>query len=425
MHAGDSSSSENADQAIVDDRIRLIIDTQDPDIVDDLRHLNSGRPPKYELFWDQCNKYLEEVVETSVDERRHGEVVHLAKALSTRDLLNQVAKKCPEGIPIPSKQWLRLQFWPKNPSLKSALQYTGKLQVKFMIQARQLRKAHVDAHYCSALYRYLREMSVKFRKHCHLICMDDKHKCKVGEPDLPVAAVDRGKQVIVSTTGRRFAVADHDFTKYSIVPSVSLFCDIPETIEGSFYRGQVYVGVKDAVLEASSPIRHCTELCKIMTVQNDTRPIYTDGGPDHNLTFFSVQLALIALFLHFDLDLLEALRTAPYHSWKNPCERVNCILNIGLQAVGLMRSKMSDDMEGVLRTCNTMEEIRKEVRDKQALKEALQDSIEPVKLLLMSIFQRLELKNKPFSTFCAATEHEIEGFFDILRNIEPNLTRKD
>ena len=208
---------------------------------------------------------------------------------------------------------------------------------------------------------------------------------KVGEPNLPVAAVERGKQVIVSITDRRFAVEDRDF---SIISSVILFCDIPETIDGSFYRGNVHVGIKDAVLEASSPIRHCTELYKVMSLQGNTHPIlllYTDGGPDHNITFFSVQLALIALFLHLDLDMLEAMRTAPYHSWKNPCERVNCILNIGLQAVGLMRAKMSDDMEDILRKCSSMEEIRKEVQIKPALKEALQDSIEPVKLLLASI----------------------------------------
>lgn len=81
-------------------------------------------------------------MDTAVDDRRHGEVTHLAKALSVRDLLDQVARQCPEGTSIPSKQWLRLQFWPKNPSLKSSLQYTGKLEVKFMVQARQLRKQH-------------------------------------------------------------------------------------------------------------------------------------------------------------------------------------------------------------------------------------------------------------------------------------------
>ena len=85
---------------------------------------------------------------------------------------------------------------------------------------------------------------------------------------------------------------------------------------------------------------------------------------------------------------------------------------------------MSDDMESTLRKCNSMEEIRKEVQNKPPLKEALQDSIEPVKLLLASIFQRLELKEVPFSMFCSATDHEVEGFFDILQNIQPNLVQQ-
>ena len=38
-------------------------------------------------------------------------ITHLATALSIRDLHNQVSKRIPEGIPLPSKQWLRLQFW--------------------------------------------------------------------------------------------------------------------------------------------------------------------------------------------------------------------------------------------------------------------------------------------------------------------------
>ena len=58
-------------------------------------------------------------METAVDDRRHdavkdGEaVVHMAAALSARDLHSQVKKQCPEGTPIPSLQWLRLQFWPR------------------------------------------------------------------------------------------------------------------------------------------------------------------------------------------------------------------------------------------------------------------------------------------------------------------------
>lgn len=69
--------------------------------------------------------------------------------------------------------------------------------------------------------------------------MDDKHHCKVGEPGHPVAAVERGKRVVVGAD-QVFAVSDYEFTKFSIVPSVTMLIDIPESVnEGSFYRGQV------------------------------------------------------------------------------------------------------------------------------------------------------------------------------------------
>ena len=70
--SGDMSSSENLEQATVDERIQLIMDSQDPSIVDDLRHHNRGHPTKYDTFWEECKKYLDNVVETAVDDRRHG-----------------------------------------------------------------------------------------------------------------------------------------------------------------------------------------------------------------------------------------------------------------------------------------------------------------------------------------------------------------
>ena len=64
--------------------------------------------------------------------------------------------------------------------------------------------------------------------------------------------------------------------------------------------------------------------------------MYTDGGPDHRLTYVSVQIALIALFLELDLDFLCAVRTPPHNSWKNPAER---IMNLALQGVGIARGQ--------------------------------------------------------------------------------------
>ena len=51
--------------------------------------------------------------------------------------------------------------------------------------------------------------------------MDDKHNIKVGEPSYPLAAAERGKQVIVGVN-EVMAVGDHDFSKCTITPSVNL-----------------------------------------------------------------------------------------------------------------------------------------------------------------------------------------------------------
>lgn len=50
--------------------------------------------------------------------------------------------------------------------------------------------------------------------------MDDKHKVNVGEPSYPLAAAERGKQVIVGPN-QVMAVGDHDFTKCTLTPSVN------------------------------------------------------------------------------------------------------------------------------------------------------------------------------------------------------------
>ena len=77
-----------------------------------------------------------------------------------------------------------------------------------------------------------------------------------------VAAVERGKAVLVSPD-KVFTVADHDITRFSLIPSVALIVDIPAAPEESFHRGQVNVGLKDLALEPSSALRHATEFSKV------------------------------------------------------------------------------------------------------------------------------------------------------------------
>ena len=279
---GDDSSSRTVDEEAVDKRVNEFLSLEDPELIYDLRVNNKGQPEKYEKFLEVCQTYINSTVDTATDDRRHDStstndnettvVIHLATALSVRDLYDEVKKRVPEDCPIPSIQWLRLQFWPRKSTAATPKYFSGKLKLKFMVQSRQFRSYHVDVHYASALFRYQKEFAIRFRQHTEFFGMDDKHSCKVGELSYPVAAVERGKRVIVGQN-QSFQVGDHDFTKISMTPSVILEVNTPDSIEASFYDGQVYVGIKENCFQALSPIRHMTELSQIMKTENIEKEI--------------------------------------------------------------------------------------------------------------------------------------------------------
>lgn len=103
-------------------------------------------------------------------------------------------------------------------------------------------------------------MVVQLRAHNIFVSLHDKHRVAVVEPRYPVAAVERGKKVIVACHGNQdFLVADHDFTHLSLVPSVT-FIDIPDKISESWYEGQVRVTLKVGSMQPSSLHRHASEL---------------------------------------------------------------------------------------------------------------------------------------------------------------------
>ena len=420
---GDTSAASCESEKNIDERLQQALDMEDPDIVVDLRHHNKGHPSKYEKFWEACEQYIQSTIETAVDDRWHDRISHLAVALSVNDLLSEVSKVVGPDVPVPSAQWLRLQFWPKNPTAKISLQYTGRLKVKHLVQKRQLRKDHEDAHYASALFRYEKEMAIKFRSHTAFVSMDDKHKVPVGEPGYPVACVERGKKVLCAVD-KPVTVGDHVFTRCSLTPSVALIIDIPDSIENSFYLGKVCVGVKDTVFEPSSPHRHCTELNSLLAAQNDEKPIlmvYTGGGPDHRVNFLSVQLWYIAIFLACDLDCLVAVRTPPYNSWTNPAERVMSELNLVLQGVVMARARMVTNLEKAMEHCNSLKAIREAASLNPQLKEALKDSLEPVIILLSSLFQRLKLKGEPFTVFKSASPDDLKELLAVLKQLQADI----
>ncbi|XP_065895962.1 uncharacterized protein [Dysidea avara] len=401
------------------------MEPDDPKTIVDLREVkHPEQKTKYEYFWKEAKRFLDEGIGAAVDDRRHLQITHLSTAISIRDFKEQVQARCPEGTAVPCEEWLRLQFWPKNPKYKTAMHYTGQLKVRFMIQARQFRKTHPDEHYAAALFRYFREFAIKFKSITTMACLDDKRKIKIGEPGFPVAAAERGRRVLVKV-GASFEVGDHDFTKFGIIPSVVLINNIPDEFSGSWYRGQVNVSLKECAFEPSSPMRHATELSCILDSQVENKHIllvYMDGGPDHRVTYLSVQVALISLFLKFDLDFVCAARTAPCHSWRNPVERIMSTLNLGLQCVGFMREKLDDHFEDEVKKCNNLKQLRDTAKKIPGFSKDVSDSISHTRVLLTQIMERLQLKDEKIKVVSAASDDEIELMWSYLHTIDDSLS---
>ena len=137
---------------------------EDLDILPDLHAHNSGRQSSYDAFWKACEQVLNEQIGLAVDDRRHDQVTHITSAVSVHDLWERAKSLCPGGTTIPSQEWLCLQFWPKICHAHVSLQYTGRLNVKYMVQ-RQFRKDHSDIYYTGAVFKYMREYAIRVKDH--------------------------------------------------------------------------------------------------------------------------------------------------------------------------------------------------------------------------------------------------------------------
>ena len=101
-----------------------------------------------------------------------------------------------------------------------------------MMQQRTVYKFSEDNHYCSALYRYARELTLRYRDFTTFISTDDKNEIKCREPCCPISGVTRGKKVLVASDQVLQSV-DHDFAAITLVPTVVMIHDLPPTIDQS------------------------------------------------------------------------------------------------------------------------------------------------------------------------------------------------
>lgn len=98
------------------------------------------------------------------------------------------------------------------------------------------------------------------------------------------------------------------------------------------------------------------------------------------------------------------------------------IVNLGLQCVGIMRTKGSDEFEQAIKNANNLHQLRESAHN---FKVEYNKSIAAPKELLASIMRRLELKGEKFELFESATEQEIEAFWEVLLSVDDWLQITD
>ena len=67
-----------------------------------------------------------------------------------------------------------------------------------MVQQLNIRKYSQDDHYCNSRCKYAREMAIQFKYNASFLSTDGKNKIKVVEVSCVIAAVTRGRKVLVA-----------------------------------------------------------------------------------------------------------------------------------------------------------------------------------------------------------------------------------
>ena len=269
-----------------------------------------------------------------------------------------------------------------------------------------------------------------------MTCTDEKHKIDVGESNFPLAAVPQGKQVLVACN-EAFQVGDHNFSTISLIPTVTLINNIPESIEKSWYHGKACVGIKMTATNPLSALRNATEIVKVLINKYGSKEavppiliLYMDGGPKHHTTFLSVKITLICLQKFLNLDQVLAVHTAPGHSYRNPAEKINCILNLGLYGIGSIRKHSTDpEFEQTLHNCLGLGDIRKLIeKNSECNTNLLKEICQPCIDLIPDNFSRLKLKDEPFEVYTPSAHEEINDLFattELDENLKANDTKAD
>lgn len=134
----------------------------------------------------------------------------------------------------PSESYFYEQFVPAHALWSPSARYTGRFGLVLRVIERTFRAPHVDEHYCAAERCYMQHFAVDNRDFTIFASLDDKNNIVVGDPNRPIATIERGRRVLVAAgktpaEGGAVQAMDHDAGSgvLKAVPTVTLLGDIP------------------------------------------------------------------------------------------------------------------------------------------------------------------------------------------------------
>ena len=170
------------------------------------------------------------------------------------------AKEGQEDAKVPGVDTIAHVFSPNHPTRLTASNHHVKFDVVRKVQTRTLKKEHEDAYYVAKIAKLAKYDAIRFRdlaaehgytRALEMIGADNKTGIPLGKPGLPVDSGARAHGPVFAPRDQQVSASDHDAHRQgSIQPEVTLRKTIPEHPGDSWYSGDVFVVLNDAVRPA-------------------------------------------------------------------------------------------------------------------------------------------------------------------------------
>jgi len=291
----------------------------DPDLIIDMRYLN-GAQAQYEPFFLICEKIMDEAMQFCQEKRHGSDIIESDDLCSIADLHRMACKRAeahnanlegvssPGWINMPTITHLQHQFIPRNRCHNTASTYTGRFQYKLLMTRATRHIPHPHYNYTEACTSYVQAF-VLMLHHRYGVAVsyfetDDKNKIPLSERGHEISATQRSRAVVTKATGSSASshktTDDHDAggSIVKLIPTVTVYPDIGNIEhDKSWMQGDLYVAVKDSILQPSTALRSKANSIKLYMEREDRSTILvskTDGGPEHNFEHMSVLTGAIA-----------------------------------------------------------------------------------------------------------------------------------